>query len=230
MRNKFTCSQESGFTLIELLVTIALVAIIISVVAVNIAGIIRVDLSAEAGRVASVIRYLHATSVIQNRPCRLVVDLGGGTYTAECFDPALSQTMFLLDPERNEENLNLEKKKDYTKGNKKLEEVEEGVAKKQPFTPLQTTMMKESTFKLPKGIQFKKVMTIHQDEPVFDRAEIYFFPNGFVEKSYIYIGLQGKDEEGEEEKNIKTISVEPLSGKVPVYTEERDYKEVISGD
>lgn len=69
-------------------------------------------------------------------------------------------------------------------------------------------------FTLPKGLVFPRVMTGHQDDPTEEgKAEVYFFPSGYVERAYIY--LQRDDE-------IYTVETVPLKGAALVHREELD--------
>jgi general secretion pathway protein H len=72
---------------------------------------------------------------------------------------------------------------------------------------------------LSKGLSFSKVMTGHQDEPTEEgKAEIYFFPSGYVEKAYIYM------QQGDEVYTIETV---PLKGAARVHRVELDSRDLL---
>ena len=74
-------------------------------------------------------------------------------------------------------------------------------------------------YALPKGVVFLRVMTGHQDEATEEgKAEIYFFPSGYVEPAYIY--LQRSDE-------IYTVETVPLKGSALVHREELDPRDLL---
>ena len=74
-------------------------------------------------------------------------------------------------------------------------------------------------FSLPKGVTFPRVMTGHQDEPTEEgKAEVYFFPSGYVEPAYIYM---------ERDDEIYTIETVPLKGAAVVHREELDPRDLL---
>jgi general secretion pathway protein H len=74
-------------------------------------------------------------------------------------------------------------------------------------------------YALPKGISFLKVMTSHQDEPTEEgKAEVWFFPSGYVERAYIYLQ---RDEE------TYTVETVPLKGMGIVHREELDPRDLL---
>lgn len=73
---------------------------------------------------------------------------------------------------------------------------------------------------LPKGITFKRVMTTHQDEPTEEgMAEIFFFPSGYVERSYIFLA---RDDE------IYTVETIPMRGIGLVHKKELDSRDLLA--
>ncbi len=74
-------------------------------------------------------------------------------------------------------------------------------------------------FTLPKGVTIPRVMTGHQDEVTEEgKAEVYFFPSGYVEPAYIY--LQRGDE-------IYTVETVPLKGSALVHAKELDPRDLL---
>jgi len=72
-----------GFTLIELVVSIALMAIIMTVVIVNVGSLDVARLKTDATKVSAAVKYLHNLAVMNNAYYRLVVDLSSGRYYGE---------------------------------------------------------------------------------------------------------------------------------------------------
>jgi general secretion pathway protein H len=63
--------------------------------------------------------------------------------------------------------------------------------------------------KLPRGVAFQDVVTLHQGKVTEGEAFTQFFPAGLVEKTVIHL----KDED----QHVITLDINPLSGRVKVY-------------
>ena len=66
---------------------------------------------------------------------------------------------------------------------------------------------------LERGVRFLQVETEHQDEPETERAYLYFWPGGQTERASIQLVL-GRGGEEPEDKDIMSVLVAPLTGKV----------------
>ena len=85
----------------------------------------------------------------------------------------------------------------------------EGRCPPQGFEAVTSELLKPH--KLPPKIKFTGVMTTHQQE-VQEQGTgyVYFFPNGTIEKAYIYLSSEG---------DTYTVETFPLLGKVKVHHE-----------
>jgi general secretion pathway protein H len=66
---------------------------------------------------------------------------------------------------------------------------------------------------LPRGITFRNVQSVHDDEPrTSGRAYLYFWPGGLTERSSIQLRIGKSEEDGD----TLSLIVSPLTGKVSV--------------
>ena len=67
-------------------------------------------------------------------------------------------------------------------------------------------------------VEILRVLTTHNREPVeTGTATVAYFPNGFVERSLIWIGM--------EDGMVLTLSIDPMTGRVFIYPEDLEVPE-----
>jgi prepilin-type N-terminal cleavage/methylation domain-containing protein len=198
-----------GFTVIELLVTMSVIVLIIVAASLSLGVLFKADLKTSSGKVAASVRYIYSLSVLNNQSYRLVIDMENGEYWAE-ERPREGKAcdVFLVEKEgeRSVPKAPTRKKKG-AKGTQGLED-EQGAGGGQ-FERLKDNLLKKK--KLPGRVKFMGAITTHhsdvQEEGV---VEINFFPAGYVEHSFIYVG---------EEDEIYTIESVPLMGTAEIHRE-----------
>jgi general secretion pathway protein H len=79
-------ARARGFTLIELMIVIAIVAAVAAAAAPAVASLTGANVRAAAGEVAAASRYLFDTAALRHETCRMVLDLDGRAWWAECTD------------------------------------------------------------------------------------------------------------------------------------------------
>ncbi|MBM4386752.1 MAG: prepilin-type N-terminal cleavage/methylation domain-containing protein [Deltaproteobacteria bacterium] len=201
---------EKGFTLIELSVTIVIVLIVLAVVATGVSNIVRSDLSTSANKVAAAVRYLYSLAALNNMSYRLVIDFQDNSYWGEAVTEKSGCKEFLL-PSEEEKKFSL---KSVIKAVKKEEDEggQEGAEDAPAYGEFKDNLLIRKP--LPNKIKFSSVVSLHQPEPASEgRAEIYFFPSGYVEKAYIYIA---------HEDSVYTVETVPLMGTARVHSGELD--------
>ena len=212
-------------------------AIVIGATMVGIAKLRRADLTTTSGVLDSAVRYLYQLASIHGTPCRLVVDMEGNTWWAEVLDADRSpcSAFTVKDVRRKEVRIKSGREGSRRggfggKGRKEKEREEEeslrcpeeekdaeGKCPAQGFGELGGRLLKKR--ELPQGISFTGVMTTHQqDLQEQGRGYVYFFPNGNVEKAYIYLSSQ---------EDTYTIETFPLLGKVKVHHEKLNLRDVL---
>lgn len=223
--------RRGGFTLIELSVALAIAAVMFAGAVVSIGALTGTKAKAAAGELGGTIRSLYDTASLSGKTCRLVFQLPGPKdedvgvkYRAECAAGGLTARKDrddeLKDADRDEREKDRRKESDNrfrsfgSSGNEpslqELLAVEkdrvDGAAKYSDYTSPEI-----SSHELPSSVQVS-VWTRHQRDVVKSGpAYLYFFPQGYTEKAYVYV-RQGS--------NVWTLVVSPLTGKTTVVAEE----------
>lgn len=214
---------QAGFTLIELAVTLTIMVLTISLVTMSITNIRRADLKASGGMLAAAMRYTYNLAIINGTPYRLVLDLGTSEFWGEELQTDDPCARYL--PEEGE--LTGEAGQDDDDGDKtvakpKTTEVQFD-PNGQPIVAADETRgamgyqrKKDNLLSkraLPKGIRITGVITSHHTtQQTSGRVAIHFFPGGFAEKAWVWLGEEsGPDHEAKAEN---TIALEGLMGHV----------------
>ena len=210
--------KNSGFTLFEIIVALAVLGLILGVVMGNMDDLLDLNMKKATAKMGSTIRYIYNKSATEGIYVKLVLDVSENSYWVE----ATSDPVTII---REEESTSSRSKGE---GDSKKSEGEEPTAKSSSTTPLvpgaediPPVERKEPVFtqvdsyllkptKLPDGIFFKDVYVEHKNFPVDSgQAEIYFFPNGYVQSAIINF----RDEDDELIYSLKTS---PISGRVSI--------------
>ena len=148
--------SRKGFTLFELMVTIAIVALLVSLVISGVQDFLETDMKKASARMASTMRYLYNKSVTEGLYIRLVLNLDEQTYWVEASrDPVL-----MTNPQREETSGKTEEKeKEGEEGQVEQEEATTGPRlpklemKKPQFSQVETYLLKPT--RLPDGIFYR---------------------------------------------------------------------------
>lgn len=185
-------SSRGGFTLIELLVTLAVVGLIMGLAINQVGKMTGKNMKAQARRFASTIRFLYNKSIADGAVLRLVFDFDENKYWVE----------------KSSDRLTL------TREEKKKEGEEEG-EEKSSFSITESYVLKP--VKLPRGVYLKDIYAEHQSGAVGEgKAYLYFFPQGYVERSVI--NLRDKNDELH-----YSLEINPISGNAKI---DKEYKEL----
>jgi general secretion pathway protein H len=207
-------SGARGFTLIELIVSISIGLIVIGLVTVSINNIRRADLKKSSGMMSSAMRYLYNLAVINNTPYRMVIDMDKGAFWGEAMEtddpcnrylPAEGEEMGVAEAEgrmgvEGEPGLDGEQVASSSGGYRKQKD----------------NLLSER--ELPRGIVITGILTSHhRDAQREGRAAIHFFPGGYAERAYVWLGEQASPEEDPEE--MVTLDLDGLMGSVKRHNE-----------
>ena len=189
-------ASARGMTLIEIMIVLTIVASVMGLTAFSMSGLSASKVRSEALHVAGAVRYVYGRSAINGVRYQLTLAVGGNTLSAQCSD-------------KNIPVASAETTKEKEKAAK-----EDGEAN--PFgiasgggtmAACDDKILRD--FKLKDGVTIARVVTSHDEAPVESGdATIGFFPNGFVERSMIWVkGADG---------GYFTLIVDPMSGRVRV--------------
>jgi general secretion pathway protein H len=225
-------SRRRGFTLLELVIVIAIIGLLLGVAVVAVGSINGTKAKEASAELAGTIRLLYDSAALTGRTCRLVFELpaakdeeGKVKYHAECAKGALTAAR-----NRDEELKDLEKKRqEDARHPKRQEDTRYRMMASDSAPTLQELQVREKkrvedqakydTFatdeikeKVLPGAVRMTIWTKHQRDPIkAGTAFIYFFPQGFTERSQIVV-KQGA--------NAWTLVTSPLTGKVVINNEE----------
>ncbi len=202
-------SSERGFTVIELTVTLAVILMITVAASMGLGALFRADLKTGSGAVSASVRYLYSLSVLNNQSYRLVVDFDSGEYWGEELPRSgKACDVFLVEKEGDSSFPSAPREK---RVSSRDEDEDAPEATGGGFEKLKDNLLKRR--KLPGKVKFQGVITTHHsDLQTEGRVEINFFPAGYVEHAYIYVG---------DEDDIFTIETVPLMGTAEIHREKR---------
>jgi len=230
----------AGYTLIELSAVLAIALALMLAGVATIRSVRKAGISTAAQRLSASVRYLADLAVVTNRPYRLVLDLSAGAWWGEPADPSQGCGTALL-PSREEMREQGKSPTEETSGEPlalpTASMLAQALASPQGIAsllqggapaaaPPEGPPPEEGTrpkgegprllkrTELAKGLEVFRVMTSHQMEPTEEgKAEVYFFPSGYVEAAYLYLR---RDDE------VYTVETIPLMGTARVHHEELD--------
>ncbi|MCB9727312.1 MAG: prepilin-type N-terminal cleavage/methylation domain-containing protein [Deltaproteobacteria bacterium] len=217
-------SGQAGFTLIELAVTLTILVLVIGLVTMSIANIRRADLKASGGMLAAAMRYTYNLAVINGTPYRLVLDLNEGAFWGEELQTDDPCARYL--PEEGEltgDGQDGDEDEDRPRRSPAAAEAgavgpdgqplpaRDETARAMGYQRKKDNLLSKRT--LPKGIKITGVITSHHSAEQTDgKVAIHFFPGGFAEKAWVWLGEQGNPEE--DAKPEMTLALDGLMGHV----------------
>lgn len=205
--------RRQGMTLIEIMIVVALMATLMTLVGIGFGVLGHADVSGEAVRLSSAIRYTFNTAATSNMTLQMKLNFETGTFQVEKLD---------LSGGLSAETLRGETMKSVTSGSKRISasadklDDEDTRFGKVTRTPIEGDFLSPEDAVLDEDVFFIGLMTSHHDEIQTEGiGTINFFANGFVERSVIYVGDEAA-REGMDDGVYYTIVVNPLTGQSSV--------------
>ena len=222
-------ATRGGFTLIEMMVALTIVVVMFAAVVYGVGALTGARAKESSTELAGVIRHLYDTAALSGKTCRLVFEMpgereenGSVTWRAECAKSGITAAAKRDDELRA---AGVKKGKDRLADNdkrfKRLDST--GAPSVQDLQDREKNRVEEaakfSSFQnedvverhLPPSVRVE-VWTAKQKEKVKSGpAYLYFFPQGFTERSQIWIRQGG---------NAWTLTVAPLTGKTVIHGED----------
>lgn len=203
---------RKGMTLIEIVIVVAIVAGLMTIAAIGFGVIGQTDVSSDASRLGSAIRYTYTSAVTSNTTLQMKLNFDDQTFLVEKLDvhgglseEALRGATF--------QSVRFESREEQDRDQRaSLLDAEDSKFGKVTRTPVEDLFISGEDARLGDGVFFIGLMTSHHDEIQTDGVgTINFFSNGFVERSVIYLGDEAA-REGLEEGIVYTLSINPLTG------------------
>jgi general secretion pathway protein H len=212
-------------TLLEVMVVMIIIAVLVVGIVGGTGQLGSARLKRTATSISGAVKVAYTRATATSRSLRLVFDIDANTLWLEEGDaPMLTQSKDKTgtggaDPATDAERAAIEEGAEILKGPK--------VARAH-FHPVSGITMNadevtagkdgaptggKGPIKLPRGITFRKIQAVHDDDArEKGRAYLYFWPGGFTERAAIQIRIGNSDDDGD----TLTLMVSPLTGKVTV--------------
>jgi hypothetical protein len=159
---------------------------------------------AEAMRMSGALRMVYGRAAVNGLRYQVSFDIDANSYSVEC-----SPENVLLDPDDDDDD------RPFYAEDTEADPFGIGVS---PPTLLDCSEPLLNPTALRHDVEILRVLTTHHREPVEDGiATVAYFPNGFVERSLIWIG--------HEDGMVLTLSVDPMTGRVFIYAKDLDVPE-----
>lgn len=191
--------QPLGLTLVEIIVVLAIMAGMMSVALFAVGSITNSRLDGEALRISGALRLVYGRAAINGIRYQVVFDIDSNSYRVECTD---GDVPVAEDPDETEQTSRRDDRDD--------EADPFGLGRTAPsFDDCSEDLLRQREVR--SGVKIARVLTSHNDEPVESgEVTIGFFPNGFVERSIIWLS-------NESGTAFMTLFVEPMSGRVRIF-------------
>ncbi len=197
-----TTWAHAGITLIELMVVLAIVAGIAAISFSAFGSLTNATLRAEAMRMSGALRMVYGRAAINGLRYQVTVDIEGNTFSVQCSP----DNVLIPEGEGTADDEGLDALDDDEADPFGLG-VERATLDDCAEPLLETTAMRGD-------VEIARVLTTHHKDPVEEgTATIAYFPNGFVERSLIWLKSR---------ETFLSLSIEPMSGRVVVHAGDLD--------
>jgi Tfp pilus assembly protein FimT len=214
-------------TLLEIIMVIAIVALAASGVSFSVGALTRTNLKSGAGKMGAAFRYAYNRAVTQGTTVRVHFTIPGSTFSVE---EAHSGVMVARAKEKEEKkNLDEDGKAvsavdPWAAAQARINQPDKPSVGASPFSPLTTSegelLKRFQNVSIGRGVQIIKLIVPHEPEPVTQgEGSVHFFPGGRTERAVVQLG----DGRG----GVYSVAVHPLTGRVKVYAEEYEPKELL---
>lgn len=192
--------SNAGLSLVEIIIVLAIMAGMLLIAVPVVGSLTNAQLRAEAMRMSGALRMVYGRAAINGLRYELRLNLDTDTYSVACGDGNV-----FVDPagpeEIDEDDLDDPEADPF------------GLGFAQPtLEDCSEPLLEQRTLK--HGVEILRVLTQHHTDPVEDgEATIAYFPNGFVERSLIWL---------QQDEAVLTLAIDPMSGRVHIFPEDLD--------
>ncbi len=206
--------HRAGMTLIEIMIVVALIASLMAVATIGLGALGAADVSGEALKLSSSIRYTFTLAATSNMTLQMKLDFDERRYYVE----ELELSGGLSDDELRGTTMKSSQTEAFRRGSGLADRLDAEDSKFGTVTrtPVDAQFLSGEDAQLADGVYFVGIMTSHHDElQTSGVGTMNFFSNGFVERAVIYVGDEAAAE-GREDGVVYTITVNPLTGQSSV--------------
>ena len=219
--------SQQGMTLLEIIMVTAIVALAVSGVSFSIGALTRTNLKSASGKVGAAIRYAYNRAVTQGTTVRVHFAIPGSTFSIEEAHRGVMVASAKDKKEKrnvDEEGKLVDSVDPWAAAQARINQPDKPSVGASPFSALTTNegevLKRYQNVSLGRGVQFIKLIVPHEPEPVTSgEGAVHFFPGGRSERAVIQLG----DGRG----GVYSIAVHPLTGRIKVYPEAYEPKELL---
>jgi general secretion pathway protein H len=196
-------AQSRGFTLVELMIVVAVIAVLAAAVVPSVASLSGADARKAAGELSGSLRYLFDTAALRHATCRMVLDLDGRTFGAECAPRlvGVARGEKAAAAAADQEDLESRFPDERDAERRRL------LAGSRFGAFTDRLLMKRE---LPGRTEIREVRVEGRREPITaGKAYVHFFPGGQAERAFIVVA---------DGTTLYTVVVEPFTGRARVVT------------
>lgn len=214
-------AANAGLTLIEIMVAVMLATVLLAVTVPAFNAATDSDLNAVAVKIAAANRMCFGEAAIKNVTLRVAFDLDAQAYWVEAY----SGTFQVIAEERDLDEVRDEEEEKKEEDKRKREQEErfgapedaEAAPLVPTFVPVQVGFLEPQ--QMPRRIRIKGIRTPQFRQVVEDgKAYTHFFPNGWAERTLVYLEDRGG--------SVLTLETQPLTGKIVIHEGELDWNQV----
>ena len=199
--------QPRGFTLIEVLIVVAVIAVVALAAAPAVNSFTGANARSAASEIAGASRYLFDTAALRHQTCRLVLDIDGREWWAECTAAAAGarRNQAVMGKDGAAEDDERELARGFSD---EIDPEKRKFLARAKFAEFKDRQVQKR--KLKGGAAFEKVWTPRGRDPqTKGKAYVYFFPQGQADRAQIPVS---------DGSNAYTVVTQPLTGRARVVT------------
>ena len=186
----------------ELMIVVAVIAVLAAAVVPAVSSLSGADARQAAGELSGSLRYLFDTAALRHATCRMVLDLGGRTFGAECAPKLVG----VARPDAKAAPVDDEELK------RRFPDEEDADRRRllaqSRFGAFTDLLLRKR--ELPGKVELRSVRVEGRREPITEgQAYVHFFPGGQAERALVEVA---------DGATVYTVVVEPYTGRARVVT------------
>jgi general secretion pathway protein H len=187
---------------VELMIVVAVIAVLAAAVIPAVSSLSGADARQAAGELSGSLRYLFDTAALRHATCRMVLDLGGRTFGAECAPKLVGVARPDAKPSATDEEELKRRFPDEEDADRRR------LLAQSRFGAFTDLLLRKR--ELPGKVELRSVRVEGRREPITEgQAYVHFFPGGQAERAFIEVA---------DGATVYTVVVEPFTGRARVVT------------